>query len=63
MFTFPAAEEPRDEPDYTREKNRLHYVHQRIFIDLTQVHAPDGQGKVSALLRVCPSLTVFPAHQ
>ncbi|PWN87772.1 mRNA triphosphatase CET1 [Acaromyces ingoldii] len=38
----PMSELPVGEPDRHREKNRLHYTHQRLCIDLTQVHMPDN---------------------
>lgn len=44
------AEPPTDESDFQREKNRLHYTHQRICVDLTQVHAPHEGGKVRVKL-------------
>jgi polynucleotide 5'-triphosphatase len=38
---LPETQLPQGEPDYTREKNRLHYTHQNVCIDLTTVHAAD----------------------
>jgi hypothetical protein len=32
------------EPDYTREKNRMHYTHQNMCIDLTSVKTADKVG-------------------
>ncbi|UZJ53152.1 hypothetical protein CBS101457_002472 [Exobasidium rhododendri] len=48
----PESEVPSGEPDYTREKNRLHYTHQNVCIDLTQVHAADSQNIPSNELEV-----------
>lgn len=54
------AEEPTGEPDYTREKNRLHYTHQNICVDLTQVHSADKVCRLLSALPVCRILTSLP---